>query len=168
MRIVVDQILIRMQAVFPASLGQWVVRMPVELHLGIHGVILRDVEFVIDSGTDITQVPESVVASALRPALLGPLRRYRTAAGEAQGHEFNFTFSFASLPEWTFPCIGLVNRHIARGLLAWRNVVRRFDIRTIQRTSIPDLRNRMLAGRPGALSFVLYPAADQDGVRPHA
>ncbi len=45
------------------------------------------------------------------------------------------------------------------------DVVRRFDIRTAQHTSIPDLRNRLQAGRPGALLFSLYRAADHDGVR---
>jgi hypothetical protein len=164
----VEQFAVPMQTVFLDSICQWVVRIPVRLHLGVHGVFIRNAEFVIDSGSDITQLPESVVSAALRQKSFGPMRRFRSASGEAEGREIQFTFSFASLPDWTFPCIGLVNRHITRGLLAWRDVVRRFDIKTIQRTSIPNQRNRMLAGRPGALSFVLYPAAVQNGVRAHA
>lgn len=164
----VDQFNLRMQARFSNSLLQWVIRMPVGLRLGIGGTILDESEFIIESGSDITQVPASIIPATARMPKVAMMRRFHSASGEAEGREIQFTFAFASLPDWTFPCIGLVNRHITRGLLAWRDVVRRFDIRTIQRTSIPNVRNRMLAGRPGALSFVLYPAAEHDGARAHA
>ena len=163
-----DQFWVNMEAVFSRSLQQWVLRIPVRLNLGIGGAVVQKAQFIIDSGSDITQVPASMIPVSARLPQTAITRRFRSASGEAEGREIQFTFAFASLPGWTFPCIGLVNRHITRGLLAWRDVVRRFDIRTSQRTSVPDLRNRLLAGRPGALSFVLYPAAEHDGVGAHA
>ncbi len=140
-------------------------RLPIRLNLGVFGTTVSAADFRIDSASDITQVPATYIPESVRPRLnQQPLRRFRTASGVSEGRDLTFVISFAALPGWSFPCLGLVNERIHEGLLAWRDIARRFEIRTVQRTLIPDLRDRLVSGRPGAWQFSLYPSSEHDGM----
>ena len=77
--------MLTMLALYSRSLGQWVIRLPVKVDLGIRGYTVRKVELLVDTGSDITQLPAGVIpAEAIVHRPLGPKRRgrgSRTGAG---------------------------------------------------------------------------------------
>ena len=98
------------------SMGQWVVRFRVELVVWVQGNQF-EIPFLIDWGTDVSHLPAkrhpeliSVIPAAAKR------RRFRTAAGDGEGRECQFVFSFQLLRDWKFPSYGKGTRALVAGL----------------------------------------------------
>jgi hypothetical protein len=155
-----DEFELDLRAVFNSSVRLWVLRIRVDLHLGISGVVYRDVPFRLDSATDITHIPRAILPPDFAA---GPHRRFRSASGTDVGAEIEFAFSFQKLPLWTFPSVGVVNERLSHGLLAPRDVLGRFHLLTRGTVDVPTERHMNVVVRTGRLAMRLRDG--HDGVR---
>lgn len=128
----------------------WVVRIPVNLDLGIAGQIVKNIPFRIDSGSDCTHIP-----TRLLPGLSSvqfPVRRriaFRSASGTGNADLVDFSLAFTRFRAWTFHARGLLNPHIPHGLLAFRDLVSNWALEfrnPVFRRSVYDQRSSHTGG----------------------